>query len=136
MTFDFDPAQWGWDHSEYSARAVGDSGPWVSWLPRAWHAVADPSGSHPVPPPPSARMPSYGSMAITRTVLRGGRRFCTCCRSEAVGSGRISDGEMAPAGLPDEDPLCVSSPGGGDPTCLMCLHGQARGRLCITLPRR
>jgi hypothetical protein len=38
---DFDTTRWEWNHSDYSAAAVGDSGPWVWWLPLAWRAVAD-----------------------------------------------------------------------------------------------
>ena len=106
MTFDFDPAQWGWDHSEYSARAVGDSGPWVWWLPRAWHAVADPSGSHPVPPPPSARMPSYGE--------HGNHAHCIAWWAPLLHLLSFGSGWVRPdlglarwlqLGLPDEDPL-------------------------------
>jgi hypothetical protein len=56
---DFDTARWEWDRSDYSAAAVEDSGPWVWWLPLAWRAVADPTGNHPVPPPPSTREPVH-----------------------------------------------------------------------------
>jgi hypothetical protein len=43
---------WAWGHSEYSSVAVGETGPWVSWLPLAWRAVTDPLGEHALPPPP------------------------------------------------------------------------------------
>jgi hypothetical protein len=43
---------WAWDRSEYSSVAVGDTGPWVSWLPLAWRAVTDPLGEHALPPAP------------------------------------------------------------------------------------
>jgi hypothetical protein len=55
----FDTAGWKWSHSDYSQAATGDSGPWVWWLPLAWRAVADPSGDHPLPPPPSAQAPTH-----------------------------------------------------------------------------
>jgi hypothetical protein len=55
---DFDTTGWQWDHSDYSKQAVGDAGPWVWWLPQAWRAVADPSGDHPVPPPPPSLKPT------------------------------------------------------------------------------
>jgi hypothetical protein len=56
---DFDTAGWEWDHSDYSRSAVGDSGPWVWWLPYAWQAVADPRGDHRVPPAPTVRAAIY-----------------------------------------------------------------------------
>ena len=57
----FDTERWKWDHSDYSAAAVGDSGPWVWWLPLAWRAAADPSGNHPVPPPPNAQVSIFAT---------------------------------------------------------------------------
>ena len=54
---EFDTHGWVWDHSEYSEAAVGDSGPWVWWLPLAWRAVADPLGNHQLPPPPIPKSP-------------------------------------------------------------------------------
>jgi hypothetical protein len=48
----FNTGGWDWGHSDYSEAAVGDSGPWIWWLPLAWRAVSDPGGPHPLPPPP------------------------------------------------------------------------------------
>lgn len=43
----------------YSQEAMGESGPWVRWLPLAWRMVADPSGLHrrPARPGPRATLP-------------------------------------------------------------------------------
>lgn len=42
----------GLDHRPFSASASGEDDAWAHWIPRAWHAVADPAGNHPAPERP------------------------------------------------------------------------------------
>jgi hypothetical protein len=49
---EFDTRGRPWNGSDYSAYALGETGPWVWWLPMAWRAVADRSGDHRFPPEP------------------------------------------------------------------------------------
>jgi hypothetical protein len=46
------PAVSDWSSLPHSDIASGDQGPWGAWIPRAWHAVADPAGRHLAPPEP------------------------------------------------------------------------------------
>lgn len=40
-------SEWVWHHSHFSQAAVAGKGPWLCWLPLAWHAAPDPHGTHP-----------------------------------------------------------------------------------------
>ena len=42
------------DNRPFSANATGEDDAWAPWIPRAWHAVADPEGRHPAPERPIA----------------------------------------------------------------------------------
>ena len=66
----FDTRSWDWDHSDYSGAAVGDSGPWVWWLPLAWRSVADPLAA-PAPSCASTATPRRGQPPRQARLHRG-----------------------------------------------------------------
>jgi hypothetical protein len=52
MPEDFDTSDWEWTHSDHSSSALGDSGPWVWWVPLLWSWIADPMRDRNYPPRP------------------------------------------------------------------------------------